>query len=411
MGAATERCFSRTQLLQEALQALYFTLVIEPIRKDLYWNVSRVSQLAWKKSTPREVQLSIVKKDKQTVTEHGGLSPLESLEFMYLCLLFWISGKFGKQPFGAYAKQYLASNGEGTVQKPYRCAYGAEHDQVVLGLIRLAKKSKNGIVFEPKNAAKDRPLLEITRDFEVRGVRGDCLCEISELLQEMLQHPELMQRSSKNRFSDTIQWYREHAAQYADAISHAVSHDQINAFSALLPPNATVLDVGANGGRDEREFLQRGFSVTGLDLSYESLQIAQQKNPEAGQVNSDMLHSPFSGNSFDGLWVHASLHHLDSLTYFQEALKELERILKKDGIIHIATQAKTTPLRTALVVDELTKEPRQYLYVTKKELLSMLTKLGFSIVESKQFKESEDPNANGTGRKAVEWIVVLARKK
>ncbi|PIV37371.1 hypothetical protein COS31_04980 [Candidatus Roizmanbacteria bacterium CG02_land_8_20_14_3_00_36_15] len=396
-------------LIGEAQRA-YHNAVVQPFRTNFFRNLSRLDHLQWKRHFPWKSHILEHDKHFKARIGHGGLSPIELAELTYLQTIWRIKSNYGNQPFGNYPMFYLEREGLGTRNRPYKPAYGYEIFDAIPGLLMLASRRKGGIFFEPNRTRGYDPLIHLTRDFEFEAASVDLHpdCLLSLLMEKALEHPELMKRDSKNGFLDTIKWYRTHAAEYAASISQAISKDQIEGFSKLVLPNGKILDVGAGAGRDEEVLKQLGFQVTGLDLVYELLKIAHQLNPDLLQINADMFFSPFPDNFFDGLWIHASLHHLNSLTDFSKVMDEMTRILRPNGIIHIASQAKTDKLRTALAVDELTRTARQYLYITAEELREMLVKRGFVDIDVKQHRESDD--MKGTHRKAVEWLVALARK-
>jgi SAM-dependent methyltransferase len=64
-----------------------------------------------------------------------------------------------------------------------------------------------------------------------------------------------------------------------------------------LPPGSTILDVGCGTGRHSIELAKHGFKVTGLDLSAEMLNQAQQAAQEAG-VEVNWVHSNAAEFSF-----------------------------------------------------------------------------------------------------------------
>ncbi|MFH2085204.1 MAG: class I SAM-dependent methyltransferase [bacterium] len=208
-------------------------------------------------------------------------------------------------------------------------------------------------------------------------------------------------------FSSTIAWYSENAKTYADSISRVVSLDQIESFIKHLEPGLSVLDVGCNAGRDLGVFQQLGYQAYGIDLVHEALELAKGKCQRV--FESNFLTIPFRDSSFDGLWVRASIHHLDYFYEVMNAIKEFSRVTKKNGIIHLATQARVGRPREAVVFDTLAKANRHYIYLSKGEVEDMLQGCGFELITSEQHREL-DTKVN-TGRVGVEWIVALARKK
>ncbi len=92
-----------------------------------------------------------------------------------------------------------------------------------------------------------------------------------------------------------------------------------------------VLDLGCGHGMAAVVFARRGARVTGLELSSgylaEAGERAEANNVSVTWVQGDAEHLPFADASFDRIWGHAILHHLD----LGQAAVEIERVLKPGG--------------------------------------------------------------------------------
>lgn len=104
------------------------------------------------------------------------------------------------------------------------------------------------------------------------------------------------------------------------------------AFAWLGDPRGLkILDLGCGHGMAAVVLARRGAEVTGLDLSTGYLAEARRR-AEANQVaatwvQADAERLPFPGKTFDRIWCHAILHHLD----LPRAAAELHRVLKPGG--------------------------------------------------------------------------------
>jgi 2-polyprenyl-3-methyl-5-hydroxy-6-metoxy-1,4-benzoquinol methylase len=93
-----------------------------------------------------------------------------------------------------------------------------------------------------------------------------------------------------------------------------------------------VLDYGCGHGMASVVMARRGAIVTGFDLSAGYVAEARRRaaandvNIEFLQANAERL--PFAAGSFDAVWGHAILHHLD----LRRASAELRRVLVPGGI-------------------------------------------------------------------------------
>jgi 2-polyprenyl-6-hydroxyphenyl methylase / 3-demethylubiquinone-9 3-methyltransferase len=93
----------------------------------------------------------------------------------------------------------------------------------------------------------------------------------------------------------------------------------------------TLLDVGCGGGFLSNALALQGLQVSGVDLSEESLKVAQ-AHDETGLVKyftADAYQLPFSDACFDVVTAMDFLEHVDRP---QEVIKECARVLKPGGL-------------------------------------------------------------------------------
>ena len=73
----------------------------------------------------------------------------------------------------------------------------------------------------------------------------------------------------------------------------------------------------------------------GIDLSKSLIEIARNKHPDIEFRQGNILNLPFEDESFDGVWAHASLVHLETTEEVVRALREFNRVLKPGGVMLI----------------------------------------------------------------------------
>ncbi|MBU1167145.1 class I SAM-dependent methyltransferase [Patescibacteria group bacterium] len=198
-------------------------------------------------------------------------------------------------------------------------------------------------------------------------------------------------------------------------LSHDFSHTrvrswpEIESFAGELKDNSKILDVGCGNGRlfkilSEKKKIQ----YNGLDLSKNLIEIAKDKykdHPDKPHFQAgNVMNLPFKDVEFDTVFAIAVLHHLPSYDYRLKAVKEMRRVLKKDGLLLMTNwnlwQAKyiVRVLKTSLksIFDEnldfgdvfipwITKEvvvKRYYHAFTLSELERLCQEAGFNIVKN-----------------------------
>jgi len=209
---------------------------------------------------------------------------------------------------------------------------------------------------------------------------------------------------SESDFNRTIQWYDENAETYSCAISEVSPTAPVEWFLTFLPAKAEVLEVGCAGGRESALFLERGIAVTGVDISTGLLELARQQNPEVHYINADFRHLPLSDASFDGVWSHASLVHLEAESDVAQALAEFYRVLRPSGHLYVYVKEQLGERATEVVTDSLTDHARFFRFYSEADLRQWLTQAGFCILA---LRRQED----GHGRTDVRWIELVAEKQ
>jgi len=177
--------------------------------------------------------------------------------------------------------------------------------------------------------------------------------------------------ASYNTFAEG---YDQETAQFWETFPLEIVED----FVHRLPDRASVLSLGSGPGRDAELLFEYGLEVTSLDASVSMLEETEAKGFPS--IEADMLDIPCDDDSFDAVWAYTSLLHLPREDVPQ-ALSEIERVLKPDGVLFLAMQEgegdrqKTT---------ELMPEPRLFTYFSEEELVELLQG-SFEVVQVNDF--------------------------
>ncbi len=98
----------------------------------------------------------------------------------------------------------------------------------------------------------------------------------------------------------------------------------------------SVLDIGCGGGFLSNALAEKGHTVTGIDLSQESLDIAKQYDATntASYLQADAKMLPFEENSFD---IATAMDFLEHIEDPKLVIAEVSRVLKPGGLFFFHT--------------------------------------------------------------------------
>lgn len=150
--------------------------------------------------------------------------------------------------------------------------------------------------------------------------------------------------------------------------------------------NVKILDLGCGTGAFLPDLANNYDFVVGMDLSLDMLKKIETKNQSLkGLVSADGSRLPFSSGAFDIIVCRSSLHHVRKLG---QALEEISRILKKDGILVFSEPSNDSlPIRLARKI--MYKASSRFdegdeAFLTE-DLLKSLSRQGFTAEESSRF--------------------------
>jgi len=116
-------------------------------------------------------------------------------------------------------------------------------------------------------------------------------------------------------------------------------------FINILNKENIVADIGCGNGRHLIPCADHCKQVIGVDISGELLSIAKKKLKEKNLNNTILLHAnmvslPLKNNTVDSILFIASLHNIKGRDRRIQSLKEIKRILKKDGTALISVWSR-----------------------------------------------------------------------
>jgi tRNA (uracil-5-)-methyltransferase TRM9 len=135
-------------------------------------------------------------------------------------------------------------------------------------------------------------------------------------------------------------------------------------FKRYLKNNFTVLDVGCGNGRLLNFLADYNIEYVGVDASERLVKIAKKladeninnSNLQYKFIESSAIKLPFADNSFDVVFAIASLYHVPSKKYRNQAVSEISRVLKKNGIFIMTYWNMWERTRRKLIADNIVKK-------------------------------------------------------
>ena len=144
---------------------------------------------------------------------------------------------------------------------------------------------------------------------------------------------------------------------------------KLKCFKSLLQKGSYILDAGCGNGKNSNYLSQQGFNLTGIDISGYQIKFAKKlyKNNITFDIGN-MTNLPYESFSFDGAFCTYSLEASD----YKNALKEIARILKKDGYFIVVSLYKIVyhhfkPFNFEILLEEYTDTILNYFNLVEKE--------------------------------------------
>jgi cyclopropane fatty-acyl-phospholipid synthase-like methyltransferase len=169
-----------------------------------------------------------------------------------------------------------------------------------------------------------------------------------------------------------------------------------------LPPGGAVLDLGCGAGVPATRWLaEKGFAVTGVDVSGRQLDLARELVPAATLLKSDMTDADFGPDAFDAVVAFHSIIHVPREEH-PELLSRIQHWLRPGGLF----------LATLTVTDfdgedadwEGWGAPMRWSHYDAGTNRQMLREAGFELLYA------EPRTGGGTGGAQETWLWILARK-
>ncbi len=200
--------------------------------------------------------------------------------------------------------------------------------------------------------------------------------------------------------SNLAQLYDDLAETYAGSRHLFDTTPILTDFAHNLPVRGQILDVGCGAGEPTaRYFVNRGDTVTGIDVSERMLMLARRQVPEATFQAMDMRDLEFQSASFDAITAVYTVFHLPRADH-AALFAGFARVLKPGGQLLLTLATKEYTGQEAFDGEmEFIGRRLPYSHDRPEAALSKLATAGLVVVSAKLIE---------TGGETFYWIV--ARK-
>lgn len=177
-----------------------------------------------------------------------------------------------------------------------------------------------------------------------------------------------------------------------------------------------ILDIGSGRGRNLIPLAERGYNVTGLDISKEGLRRTKERllesELEADLVQGKTSELPFEDKSFDFVFSIGTIHH-NKWEDIEKSFKEANRVLRDDKYFLFQGRSVKDNDRPKKQVEDFgftavdtegNKEGVIQHYFTEEELIKLAGENGFEIV-AKPVEEIQERKEEPDRKRARFWVV------
>lgn len=105
----------------------------------------------------------------------------------------------------------------------------------------------------------------------------------------------------------------------------------VQEFLNTLISGSSLIEIGCGNGKNLQ--YRDDLECFGVDISDEMIEICKKR--QINCIIGDMINVPINDNSYDNSMSIAAIHHLDTMENRVQAIKELVRITKQNGMILI----------------------------------------------------------------------------
>lgn len=208
---------------------------------------------------------------------------------------------------------------------------------------------------------------------------------------------------NRSKIKTTIDAYNNNAERYTSKFMNFPAYkEQISAFEQrFIEPESEILDIGCGPGSNAKILLDnnRGYTVTGFDLSKKLIQIARENVPGAEFFVEDIRQ--FSSNKkYDVIIAAFCIVHLsdhDTITL----IKKISDILTENGSLYLSFMEGKMP---GFETTSFSDDDIFFNYYNRNEIIQILAEHGIASVEVESSNYTEDDGST------TKDVFIFARK-
>lgn len=182
--------------------------------------------------------------------------------------------------------------------------------------------------------------------------------------------------------------YDDLAEEYEGRVNSLTSVTKlgIKYFADYIKPGSSVLDIGCAVGLAISILREKGFEVSGIDVSPKMVEFAKKRNPETDIIVGDFLKMKHN-KKFDAVLAYAFIH-LFPKEKIPKIFHKIKSILTPGGIALISsTESPVSKEGWEIKIDFNKKRKRFRKFWTEKELTDAIREAGFKKLALKKFKD------------------------
>lgn len=180
----------------------------------------------------------------------------------------------------------------------------------------------------------------------------------------------------------TRESYNKAAQKYYDLFHDELEgkkfdRDYLDKFLRLFNSNSVICSVGCGPcGHVEKYIYDKGFNVTGIDISEKCIEIANKNNSQIKFEVGDLSKINYEDNYFDGIVSYYSIIDTPKI-YLDKIFKEFNRVLKPNGYLLIVAKEGSTEGYESNLLEIKTKI--YFTLFTEDEIRLVLERNGFDV--------------------------------